>query len=225
MVLQRSLLVDLLRAIGPVALLMVVLFGSAGRWNLPFFWAYIGVTAILALAGMLTVDPDLQQERWHPAARDTEFWVMLLIGLPCVLGHWVVAGLDVGRFHWSDRVSLAAQIAGLIVSGASWRVTIAAMGVNRFFSPVVRIQTERGHHLVTAGPYHYVRHPGYAGAIIGLMSSSLALGSWWAVVPVGPLIGLITARTVSEDRFLQKELPGYVEYANRVRYRLLPGLW
>lgn len=159
MVLRRCLAVDLLRGMGFVVLLTVVLFGSAGRWNLPFFWAYVGVNVALAVAGVFVVDPDLQQERWHPAVRNAEFWVMLLVGLPCFLGHWVVAGLDVGRLHRSDGVSSATQIAALIILGGSWTLVLAAVRVNRFFSPVVRIQTERGHHLVTGGPYQYARHP------------------------------------------------------------------
>jgi protein-S-isoprenylcysteine O-methyltransferase Ste14 len=99
------------------------------------------------------------------------------------------------------------------------------MVVNRFLSPVLRIQTERRHHLITAGPYQYVRHPGYAGAIVAFLSSPLALGSWWAFAPILPLVLLIARRAAAEDRFLHTHLPGYSEYAAQVRYRLLPGIW
>lgn len=99
------------------------------------------------------------------------------------------------------------------------------MIVNRFFSAVVRLQTDRGHHVVTAGPYRIVRHPGYVGIIVGCMCSPIALGSWLAAVPMVPCLALFVRRTVLEDRFLRENLDGYADYANRVRYRLLPGLW
>jgi protein-S-isoprenylcysteine O-methyltransferase Ste14 len=216
---------NLLRGLAVLGVLIAVLFGSAGRWDLPFFWAYVGVNAALAVAGTFTVDPGLQRERWHPAKRDREFWRMLVVALPCWVAHWVVAGLDVGRFHWSTPLPPGVQLFGLAISVVSWGLVLRAMAVNRFFSPVVRIQTERGHHLITAGPYQYVRHPGYAGAIVAFLSSPLALGSWWALVPVVPLVLSIARRAASEDRFLRTQLPGYAEYAARVRYRLLPRIW
>jgi protein-S-isoprenylcysteine O-methyltransferase Ste14 len=216
---------NLLRGLAVIGLLSAVLFGSAGRWDLPFFWAYVGVNAALTLMGVFTVDPNLQQERWHPAARNKEFWGVVLVVLPCFLAHLVLAGLDVGRFHWPDRMPPSVQIAGLGMLAASWGLTLWAMIANPFFSPVVRIQTERGHHLIAAGPYRYVRHPGYAGAIVGILSSPLALGSWWALVPVIPIVLLVIRRTAWEDRFLHQELPGYAAYAAQVRYRLLDRLW
>jgi protein-S-isoprenylcysteine O-methyltransferase Ste14 len=99
------------------------------------------------------------------------------------------------------------------------------MKANRFFSPVVRIQSERGHHLVDSGPYRLVRHPGYAGSLLSCVGGALALGSCWALVPVGALGVLILRRIVVEDRFLKANLEGYAEYSERVRYRLLPGVW
>src|SRR5207249_4357953 len=97
--------------------------------------------------------------------------------------------------------------------------------INRFFSSVVRIQTERGHHVVTVGPYRYVRHPGYAGAIAGFLAGPVVLGSWWAIAAVVPIVAFVLWRTAAEDRFLREKLPGYADYAERVRYRLLPGVW
>jgi protein-S-isoprenylcysteine O-methyltransferase Ste14 len=213
-----------LRGVAFLGLLIGLLFGSAGRWDLPFFWTYVAVNAALALVGLFLVDPALQQERWHPAVRNMEFWFIALVGLPLYLAHFAIAGLDVGRFHWSE-VPRSAQLAGLPVLAASWALVAWAVVVNRFFSPVVRIQTERGHQLITAGPYRYVRHPGYAGAIAAFLSGPVVLGSWWALAPVVPLILLILRRTTIEDRFLRAELTGYLEYAQRVRYRLLPAVW
>ncbi len=218
-------MLNLLRGLAVLGVLIAVLFGSAGRWDLPYFWAYVGINAALVVAGAYTVDPELQRERWRPAKRDREFWHVVLVALPCWLAHLVVAGLDVGRFHWSTPLPPAVQVLGLAISFASWGLVLRAMVVNRFFSPVVRIQTERGHHVVTTGPYRYVRHPGYSGAIDGLLSSPLALGSWWALAPVIPLALVIGRRAATEDRFLRAQLPGYAAYAARVRYRLLPGIW
>lgn len=216
---------NLLRGLAVLGLLVAVLFGSAGRWDLPFFWAYVGLYAALTVAGAFTVDPALQQERWHPAQRDKEFRLMFVVALPFWLAHWVIAGLDVGRFHWSSPLTPDVQMVPLAISLVSWGLVLWAMVVNRFFSPVVRIQTERGHQLITAGPYQYLRHPGYAGAIVALLSSPLALGSRWALAPVLPVVFMIARRASYEDRFLRTHLPGYPEYAARVRYRLLPGVW
>ena len=99
------------------------------------------------------------------------------------------------------------------------------MASNRFFSSVVRIQKDRGHTVVTGGPYQFVRHPGYVGGILSALGTALLLGSWWAFVPTGLLVCVIVVRTALEDRTLQAELEGYRDYAGRVRYRLLPGIW
>ena len=213
------------RGLAFLGVLIALLFGSAGRWDLPFFWAYIGVNVVLGLIGSVTVDPGLQQERWHPAARNREFWLMAFVGGPLYLGHFVVAGLDAGRFHWSDGIGVTTQIAATAVFATGWSLVTWAVIVNRFFSPVVRIQEERGHRLVTSGPYRFVRHPGYIGAIVGFLSGPLLLGSWWALVPAGVLCVGILMRTIAEDRFLHAECAGYAEYAARVRYRLIPGFW
>lgn len=199
------------------------LFALAGRWDLPFLWAYAVLIAGLAAAIVLAVDPDLLRERWRPGAGgDREGRQLLgILGL----AHFVIGPLDVGRFHWSAPMPPALQAAGLVLFAVSMALLVWAMAVNRFFSPVVRIQSERGHRLVTAGPYRYVRHPGYVAMIIGLPASALALGSWWALLPASGFSLLILRRTVIEDPFLIQQLPGYPEYAARVRRRLLPGVW
>ena len=99
------------------------------------------------------------------------------------------------------------------------------MIVNKFFVKFVRIQAERGHYVVTDGPYAYIRHPGYAGTVLAFIVLPIALSSLWALIPA--LVGgsLLVIRTFLEDRFLQKEFDGYREYASSVRWRLLPGIW
>jgi protein-S-isoprenylcysteine O-methyltransferase Ste14 len=141
------------------------------------------------------------------------------------LSLFVAAGLDVGRFHWSDTVPLWVQVAALVGFVLSFAFNIWAMAVNNFYSRVVRIQRDRGQYVVTDGPYRFVRHPSYIGVIFSWACAALALGSWFALVPVALIAATFTVRTALEDRTLQEELPGYKEYAGRVRYRLLPGVW
>lgn len=217
--------INVLRGLAFLGVLIALLFGSAGRWDLPFFWAYIGVNVLLGVVGSVTVDPGLQQERWHPAARNREFWLMVFGGGPLYLGQFVVAGLDAGRFHWSHGIGVPVQLAATLVFAAGWSLVTWAVIVNRFFSPVVRIQEERGHRLVTSGPYRFVRHPGYIGAVLAFLSGPLLLGSWWALVPAAALCVAVLLRTIAEDRLLRAEFSGYAGYAARVRFRLIPGIW
>jgi protein-S-isoprenylcysteine O-methyltransferase Ste14 len=141
------------------------------------------------------------------------------------LGQFVIAGLDVGRFHWSDTVPLLVQGIAFGVMAAAVAVLMWAMAVNRFFSSVVRIQTDRGHHLVTAGPYRFVRHPAYAAAPFLFIGSGLALGSLLAGLLGLLLVIPILRRTALEDRVLREQLEGYAAYARKVRYRVFPGVW
>jgi protein-S-isoprenylcysteine O-methyltransferase Ste14 len=136
----------------------------------------------------------------------------------------LVAGLNF-RFGWPPAVALWVQLLALAVLVLGFASGTWAMFANRFFSGIVRIQADRGHSVVSAGPYCYVRHPGYVSAIIGNLSMPLALGSVWALIPAVITVVLIVVRTALEDRTLRAELPGYAEYAQRVRYRLLPGVW
>jgi protein-S-isoprenylcysteine O-methyltransferase Ste14 len=206
------------------AVLAAVLFGCAGRWDLPFFWAWLAVAVAASLVVGQYMDPDLMSERRRPGPGGTDRYLRFVLA-PLWLAHVVVSSLDVGRFHWCVQVPLALQVAGLIVFAATYAVVAWAVQVNRFFSPVVRIQSERGHVVVTSGPYRWVRHPGYAALVVGLPSGGLALGSWWSLAPLFPVLILLLRRTAVEDRFLQQELAGYSDYAGRVRYRLVPGIW
>src|SRR3954451_1990752 len=213
-----------LRVLIVECLLAATLFASAGRIDLPWFWAVLALHAMMLLAGVPFMDPDLRKERAQPGPGGRSRQVRLL-ALPMILGHLVVAGLDVGRFGWSGPVPVAVQAAALAGYAAGMGLSLWAMAANRFFSPVVRIQAERGHRLVSTGPYALLRHPGYTGLIVGSLCGGIALGSWWSLVPLAPFVGMFLWRTAMEDRFLHEGLEGYVGYANRVRYRLVPGLW
>ena len=199
-----------------------VLFASAGRLDLPWFWAVIVIHAMSMAVAVPRIDPELRKERFSPGPGGQDRRLRL-IALPIVLVHLVVAGLDAGRFHWSGEVAVSMHAAGLVVYMLGLWLALWAMSANRFFSPVVRIQKERGHHLVTTGPYRFVRHPGYVGVMSATLGEGLALGSYWSLVPLVVLFLLFIRRTALEDRFLLAELEGYAEFAQKVRYRLLPG--
>jgi protein-S-isoprenylcysteine O-methyltransferase Ste14 len=205
-----------------------VLFIAAGRLDWAMAWvylaAYIANIAINAVF-LLPRHRDLVAARSELKA-DTKRWdkILLVFYSTAAISILLVAGLDV-RFGWTPPYNLAVHIVGLIFYELSFALVAWAMAANRFFASTVRIQTERGHTVVTGGPYHYVRHPGYVGMIVSALAMPFLLGTLSAFIPVVVLIGLTILRTALENRTLQAELPGYKEYAQRVRYRLLPGVW
>ncbi len=206
-----------------LAVTAALLFGSAGGIDIAAFWAYLAILAAASSIGLLLIDPDLAQERMRPGGERLATRYRLLPVLP--FAHWAIAGLDRGRFHWSDAVAPGLQLAALILFAAAMGAFIWAMRVNRFFSSVARIQRERGHRVVAGGPYRWVRHPGYAAAIVMVLASGIALGSWLAAAFGALGVPLLLWRTIGEDRMLRAKLPGYEDYAARVRHRLIPGLW
>ncbi len=205
-------------------LLFAILFGCAGRLDLPALWAYWFMFQSIALYAGTKMDPGLRQERLRPGPGGTDRNFRWLVG-PIILAHLIVACLDIGRYHWSDTVPTFLQLLGFGGVLAGWALPFWAMMVNRFFSPVVRIQTERGHHVITEGPYRYVRHPGYAGMFIGALAGPLALGSWWSFAPMALVVPLFMRRLFIEDAYLHEQLAGYSDYAKTTRYRLVPGVW
>jgi protein-S-isoprenylcysteine O-methyltransferase Ste14 len=200
-----------------------IIFASAGRWDLPFVWAILGLLAAFYLALAVFADPGMMRERLAPGPGNRDR-VTRLYGGGVLVGHWVLAGLDEGRFQWS-LVPWQVQLAGVVGYAAALGVLFWAMRANRFYSSVVRVQADRGHHPVAAGPYRFVRHPGYAATLFAMFSGGVALGSWLAMLPLLVFFGLFIRRTLLEDRLLQQELEGYAEYAQKVRYRLIVGLF
>lgn len=209
----------------------VVIFLAAGSLRWVWGWALLAVTAAV-LAGHLLVlvpiNPELLAERQEGfRAQGTKRWDKWLATVSISFGTvvlWVVAGLEV-RFGWTNAMTLAAHLAGLAVYILGYAIFLWAMAANAFFAEGVRIQEERGHTVATGGPYRLVRHPGYVGAILSMAAGPFLLGSWWALVPAALAVGGYIIRTALEDRTLQEELPGYRDYAQRTRYRLLPGIW
>ncbi len=212
-----------LRMIGILGLIAAVLFLSAGRTDLPFFWTFLIVESLGWVMMLANLDPHLLKERICPGPGGVDRRLRRII--TAIFGfHLVIAGLDVGRFGWSV-VPISIQVAALIGLAVAFAFTAWAQHVNSFFSPVVRIQDERGHHLITGGPYRFVRHPGYLGVVAMMLLCGPALGSWWAVMPNFLVVALLVRRAIIEDRYLHSHLGGYVDYARRVRYRVLPGVW
>jgi protein-S-isoprenylcysteine O-methyltransferase Ste14 len=213
-------------AVHSAVLLLVIgiaLFASAGRLDVPGFWLYLTVFASICAVGLIAVDPDLVEERMRPGGKRPPAAGFLVPLLP--LAHWIVAGLDRGRFHWSDTVLTVVEFVALMLFAASWALVVWVGRVNRFASPMFRIQKERGHYVVTTGPYALMRHPSYAAALTLCIVSGLALGSWLAVLVLVPAIPFLVWATATEDQLLKERLSGYREYAGRVRNRLVPGVW
>jgi len=214
-----------------IALPVVVLFGSSGQLNWWMAWIYIGMTTVFSMGSriiMFRKFPDLIADRANFSAKDdTKSWDKTLAPLVAILGPIVmllVAGLDM-RFDWSLNLPLVLQVSGLVIAALGYSLGVWATVANKFFSAVVRIQRERGHSTITSGPYKYVRHPGYSGGILANFAMPLVLDSLWALVPAMLVNCLLIVRTALEDRTLHEELIGYSDYAGRVGYRLLPGVW
>jgi protein-S-isoprenylcysteine O-methyltransferase Ste14 len=182
---------------------------------------WVAATAIVVIPRY----PELLAERVGPK-KGSKTWdtaLLSLYGLAMMI-MWIVAGLDM-RYSWSSGIGPAAQVIAMLIVIGSYGLVVWATGTNAFFSQVVRIQTERGHTVVSSGPYHYVRHPAYIGMVLVVLGAPIMLNSWWALIPGVIAALLVIVRTKLEDQTLQVELPGYADYAQHVRYRLVPGIW
>ncbi len=212
-----------LQSLAFLLLLAASLFASAGRIDIVELWAYVAILAAVSALTLAILDPDLMQERMRPGGRRVGLRFLPLVVLMFL--HCAVAGLDRGRLHISDTIPPALEAVALVLFALAWMVFVWAMHVNRFFSSIPRIQSERGHAVITNGPYRFVRHPGYAAALLAAVTSGIALGSWISTFIAPLALVLLVWRLLVEDRMLQRGLPGYPDYVARVRYRLVPGIW
>jgi protein-S-isoprenylcysteine O-methyltransferase Ste14 len=212
-----------------IAVMGALLFAPAGTFDWPAAWVYLGTVGILGLvcgAWLARADPALLAERMHPMmqkdqpAADKAF--MLLFGFVALI--WFLAiGLEI-RWHGA-RVPLPLQILGMALILISTAFVMWVMRANSFATPQVKLQTDRGHHVISTGPYAFVRHPMYTGSVLFFISAPLLLGSWWGLA-MSPLFAILFAiRIHIEERTLVAGLPGYTDYTRHVRYRLLPGVW
>lgn len=209
-----------------IALVVVILFISSGDFFWGMAWAYVITVALIIVANGVFMDRNLMIER-SQLQQGTKKWDIFLSLFVALLGPIAVlllAGLD-KRFSWSQGISFQLQIAALILLVLGGLLGTWSMAANRFFSATVRIQSDRDHSVVSNGPYSYIRHPGYTGGIISILMVPIILGSWVALILAILVACGYILRTALEDRTLQKELAGYREYTENVRYRLFPGIW
>jgi len=228
---QKVSLDQWIRVVAVYLLIPLILFicsGNLGWWQA---WLYSMLILVAGIGGRIWAEhrhPGLTSERQNiENIQNAKAWDKLLaplmavsIGYPMV----IVAGLDY-RYSWSSEFPLSLIMIGFFLISFGYAFATWALVENRFFSSVVRIQTERGHVVCDSGPYRFVRHPGYAGNIIALFGMVLALGSVWTLIPAAVAIIIAVTRTKLEDQTLQEELPGYRDYTRRVRYRWIPGIY
>jgi len=225
--LERSGINRLIQVFVSVLLMGLVLFLSAGRLDWPAAWIFLGFyVLVIQTLGVWAMrkNPEVVNERGK--MQNIKSWdkTLMIIYTVMLFVVFAVAGLDAGRFGWS-AMPIALQVVGFVALAFAMAVTYWAMATNPFLSTIVRIQDDRGHYVVTSGPYRYVRHPMYAMMFLMWPGIALELGSWWALLPAAVIVMVFVIRTALEDRTLQAELTGYTAYAQRVRYRLVPGLW
>jgi protein-S-isoprenylcysteine O-methyltransferase Ste14 len=211
-----------------IPLVLLVCGGDLGWWQA---WGYSLLIVAAGPGGRIWAErrhPGLMAERQNmEKAQSAKAWdkvlaplMALSVSFPLV----IVAGLD-HRFGWSPAFPLWLIVPGFILIALGYAFAAWALAENRFFSSVVRIQVDRGHVVCETGPYRFVRHPGYAGNLLALPGIVLALSSMWTLIPAAVALIIAVIRTALEDRTLQEELPGYRDYAQRVRYRLIPGIY
>jgi protein-S-isoprenylcysteine O-methyltransferase Ste14 len=218
----------ILRTVLGLAVVLGVSLLAAGTWNYWQAWVFAIVNLLLILLNgwALRKNPDLIEERLKPgqgmAGWDKTYFYL---STPLYFLMLIIAGLDVGRFGWTGPLPVWVYILGYLLYLSGQLIFLWAKSTNLFFSSVVRIQSDRGHQVCKDGPYRYVRHPGYVGGMLYMVSGGLVLGSIWAILPQMIAALLLVYRTRMEDQFLRNELPGYAEYSQEVRFRLVPKIW
>jgi len=207
-----------------------VFYASAGHTDIPRSWLLFGVSFVYFVGSALVLaryDPELLVQRLTVRREGSKAWDEVLMragNLTGLLLGPAVAGLDVGRYRWSS-LGVYYALLGLVLMVASSILINWSMIENPHFEPTVRIQEDRGHRVVSTGPYGIVRHPGYLSGILWMSAIPLILGSLYAFIPVALYSALMILRTHLADRTLHEELTGYPEYAEKERSRLLPGIW
>ena len=210
-----------------VMVLALPIFVAAGRWDFWNGWRYVALAVVgTALTHALARgDADLTVDR-AARAREGEAWDRRLLG--AIFGStvvmYVVAGLDAGRFGWSGPVAWWVPVVGATVMLSGQLLFAIARRENAFFSSTVRLQEDRGHEVCDRGVYRRVRHPGYTGMLLSILAFPFVLGSYWSLGAALCTAALLVVRTWKEDRFLMERLTGYRAYAERTRWRLVPGV-
>jgi protein-S-isoprenylcysteine O-methyltransferase Ste14 len=211
-----------------VFLISISIFILAGRINYWQGWlfiaGYISFFLIYSVSFANKKEFILERAKPGPGRKSWDKFFFLLY-LPISFSVFAVAALDAGRFKWTAKLPAFVYIISYIVLVLSLSTSLWAMWTNKFFSSVVRIQTDRGQYVIRSGPYRFIRHPGYLAGCLAFTSVAPALGSIWALIPASLTVLLIVIRTYLEDKTLKEELQGYSEYAKNVKFRLLPYIW
>ncbi len=219
----------LIKSLSITALVMVLLmFPAAGTLAWAKGWIFLAVSFasfLIAIPILARVNPEIFPAR-RRIQQGTRQWDRILLGVlfPIMGAIPLVAALDSVRFHWSALPTWGVAL-GYVLYLAGFGLATYAEAVNKFFEPGVRLQLDREHHVIDTGPYRVVRHPGYIAASGLLIGMALALGSLWALAPAIFVCLRLIGRTIADDRMLRRELSGYDAYAQRVRFKWLPGLW
>jgi len=205
-----------------------ILFICAGKINYYQGWIFLSVNILTTFMNALFLDKhsDLAKER-AKIGEGTKSWDKLILGLSSLiyLIIIVIAGLDSGRFLWTSQFSWNTIILGFLIMMIGQIIFLTARSQNNFFSNVVRIQKDRGQTVCDTGLYKIIRHPGYLGMILSLVSIPLITTSFWSTIPTVIAIILILIRTSLEDKTLKNELEGYLEYSKKTKYKLIPFVW
>ena len=210
-------------------LMTITFFLAAGRLDIFGAWIAFGILSLGATAGAMLMRrfaPGLANQR-ASAKEGTKEWdkIILMVYFSLILLIIpLVAGLDVGRFKWS-QLGPNFTFAGIIFYAIFFISLHWAMLNNEHFETTSRIQKDRNHKVITSGPYRIVRHPGYVAMIFAGLAYSFTIGSLYALIPSLAAIIVVVIRTFLEDKMLQNELEGYSAYSIKVRYRLFPGIW
>jgi protein-S-isoprenylcysteine O-methyltransferase Ste14 len=214
----------LLRFVAGFVILWVMLFLPAGTMAYWEAWTYMLVLFVpmaLVFVHLLVNDPQLLERRMKTNEKDAKQTLIVKLGSVCYVFAFLVPGSD-RRFELSHVPGAAVLAADALVL-LGYGLCMLVLRENRYASRVVEVAT--GQRVVTTGPYAIVRHPMYLGVLIMFLSTPVALGSWWAVIPALPLVAVLIARIRNEEQLLAKELQGYREYIQTTRYRLVPGVW
>lgn len=211
-----------------IPLVLLVCGGDFSWWQA---WVYALMICLAGVGGRMLADrrhPGLQAERQKAySAQNVKLWdkvLSLLMAVSVSFPLYIVAGLD-HRYRWTPVFPLWLNILGFILIAVGYALAAWALVENRNYSSVVRIQEDRGHEVCDSGPYKIVRHPSYTGNMLSPLGIVLALDSLWTLIPVAVALIIAVVRTALEDKTLQEELPGYMDYTRRVRYRLIPGIY
>jgi protein-S-isoprenylcysteine O-methyltransferase Ste14 len=215
-----------------LSLFAVALMWPAGTWRWWEAWVLVGLWAAFVVAAIIFLlrhDPALLAERMKlmPLQKGQKIWDKMLLSLLFIagIGLYIIPGFDVVRYKWSQPLPVWMEVLAMVIHLPCFMFLGWVMRENTFLSLVVKIDDERGHHVITTGPYALVRHPMYTAVIVLLFAVPVALGSRFGLIPTALLSVLMIVRTHFEDRTLHAELPGYPEYAKQTHYRLIPGIW